>query len=564
MKPIMHGERNTPDQQQPDEPNPRKKEPPAASPHNAAGQAQRIAQLESELADLQEKYTLLEHAADIVDLGHGVWDDSVARETFVSDVMARIHGMSLADYMNTVTNLEVYVNTLVVPEDRTKYLDYENSVASKPSDRTRSLDFRIQTPQGNTKYLRQTSRFLTESGDPPTQSVVAMQDISEIKRIEAVLKESQAQAAKSEEFRDITAKIARLGHAVWDYETEQYQYVSEEWAAIFGYSAEEFLTRFTDFESDMELVHPADRDRYLAYYEAEEAPIIEYRILRRDGDVRHVEQHYHYDEHTPSTSLVTLQDITDRKMAEMNLIHSSKLVTLGEMSTSLAHELNQPLNAISLAAENITLQGESGQADLPPKVLEKLKRIKEQVQRAASIIDHMRMFGREASEGNSRFDCRESIHGCMKIFGEQLRLSQVDIQMSVSDEPMIIEGHPIRLEQVLINLMSNALHAMKARSDVDDHSLCICADKSEDGQAIITVSDSGGGIPDDVLGRIFEPFFTTKPMNEGTGLGLSVSFGIIGEMKGELRAENRDRGAFFTISIPLAQRPKSAQNKPPA
>jgi len=356
----------------------------------------------------------------------------------------------------------------------------------------------------------------------------------------------------------MTAKIARLGHAVWDYEKEQYQYISEEWADIFGYSADEFLAQFADLESDLALVHPADRDRYLAYYHNEEdEPVIEYRILRRDGEVRHVEQHYHYDEkNNPSTSLVTLQDITERKMAEMNLIHSSKLITLGEMSTSLAHELNQPLNAISLAAENVMLQGELGHADLPAVVQEKIQRIKEQVKRAASIIDHMRMFGREASEGNSRFDCRDSISGCMKIYGEQLRLSQIDIQLAVSSETLIIEGHPIRLEQVLINLMSNALHAMKSHTSSDDHYLRIGAKKNERGQAVIQVSDTGGGIPEDVLNRIFEPFFTTKPMNEGTGLGLSVSFGIIRQMKGELVAENTTRGTCFTITIPLAQRRK--------
>lgn len=547
----------------PDDPKTKKGDAPAASqepstPGSSAGMQERIAQLETELADLRENQSLIEHAVDIADLGYGLWDDHLARETVASEVMARIHGMSLDEYLNTVTSLEVYVNTLIIPEDRAKYLDYENSIDINQGDRTRSLDFRIRTPQGNIKYLRQTSRFLAESGTPPTQSVVAMQDITEIKQMEEVLQESRARAAASEEFRSITAKIARLGHAVWDYEKEQYRYVSEEWADIFGYSAEEFLTQFLDFESDMALVHPADRDRYLTYYHNEnDESIIEYRILRRDGEVRHVEQHYHYDEaQDPSTSLVTLQDVTARKMAEINLIHSSKLVTLGEMSTSLAHELNQPLNAISLAAENVMLQGELGHTDLPAVVLEKIQRIKEQVKRAASIIDHMRMFGREASEGNSRFDCRDSISGCMKIYGEQLRLSQIDIQLAVSSEPLIIEGHPIRLEQVLINLMSNALHAMKSQESTDGHYLRIGAEKNELGQAVIQVSDTGGGIPEDVLNRIFEPFFTTKPMNEGTGLGLSVSFGIIGEMKGELVAENTARGTCFTITIPLAQRRK--------
>ena len=83
---------------------------------------------------------------------------------------------------------------------------------------------------------------------------------------------------------------------MWDYAKAQYVYVSEEWADIFGCSAQEYLANFIDLESDIELIHPSDRDRYLEYYNSEGEAVIEYRILNRNGDVRHVEQHYHYDE----------------------------------------------------------------------------------------------------------------------------------------------------------------------------------------------------------------------------------------------------------------------------
>lgn len=527
---------------------------PVALTDTVEQQQAQIAQLQDELADLQAKQTLLEHAADIADLGYGVWDENLNRETMVSDVMARIHGMTHSEYLEAVTSFEAYVETIIVPEDRNQYRAYEESFELDLSGRTSSLDFRIRLPNGDIKYVRQTSRFLPDSGDPPRRSVVALQDVTEMKRVEVGLR-------RSEELRRITARVASLGHAIWDYEEAKYLYVSEEWADIFGYGAEEFLEKFTELSADIELVHPVDRDRYLEYYHSEEGAVIEYRILRRDGEVRHVEQHYHYDEeNSPSTGVVTLQDITERKMAEMNMIHSSKLATLGEMSTSLAHELNQPLNAISLAAENVTLQAELGHTDLPTSVLEKIKRIKEQVGRAASIIDHMRLFGREANEDNLRFDAREAIEGCMKIYSEQLRLSQIDVQLSVGSGPLMIEGHPIRLEQVLVNLISNSLHAMKAHKIANSHCLRITASANqEQHRATICLSDTGGGIPEEMLSRVFEPFFTTKPMSEGTGLGLSVSYGIIGEMNGELHVENRDGGACFTITLPLAQRRKAAQ-----
>ena len=145
----------------------------------------------------------------------------------------------------------------------------------------------------------------------------------------------------------------------------------------------------------------------------------------------------------------------------------------------------------------------------------------------------------------------------MKIYGEQLRLSQIDVDVSVSNRPLMVEGHPIRLEQVLINLISNALHSMTSLPSKDNHRLVIEAGENEDQQAVIRFSDTGYGIPEEVLDRIFEPFFTTKPLHEGTGLGLSVSYGIIRDMKGELVAENTEQGACFTIRLPLAQRRRS-------
>ena len=523
-------------------------------------QQQRIAQLESELADLQARHSLLEHAADIADLGHGLWDEDLDRETYVSDVQARIHGMGHQEYLDKVTSFDTYVETIIVPEDQQAYRRYEESYDLDLSGKTSSHDFRIRLPDGGSKYLRQTSRFLTDSGDPPRRSVVAVQDISQIKQAEEGLKESQDQVAQSQELLRITTRVAGLGHAVWNYAKAQYVQVSEEWANIFGYSAQEYLANFIDLKSDIELIHPSDRDRYLEYYNSEDEAVIEYRILNRNGDVRHVEQHYHYDEEaSPETGVVTLQDITDRKMAEMNIIQSSKLATLGEMSTSLAHELNQPLNAISLAVENVNLQVELGNVELPPAVTQKMDRIKEQIRRAADIIDHMRMFGREANDDSYRFDSRDSVEGCMKIYGEQLRLSQIDVDVSVSNRPLMVEGHPIRLEQVLINLISNALHSMTSLPSKYSHRLVIEASENEEQQAVIRFCDTGGGIPEKVLNHIFEPFFTTKPLHEGTGLGLSVSYGIIREMKGELVAENTERGACFTIRLPLAQRRRSGQ-----
>jgi PAS domain S-box-containing protein len=242
-----------------------------------------------------------------------------------------------------------------------------------------------------------------------------------------------------------------------------------------------------------------------------------------------------------------IRDISQRKDAAAKLIQSSKLATLGEMATSVAHELNQPLSVIRMAAGNIRQRLSKGIVD-PKYLSEKLLRIEEQTARAATIIDHMRMFGREAKEPAESIDPRNAVKRALDLMGEQLRLAGIEVVTVLPENCACVLGHVIQVEQVLLNLLTNALDAITQSEGMAKITLQVF----EEGNVIhITTQDTGGGIPDDVLQRIFEPFFTTKSMERGTGLGLSVSYGIIQGMKGTIAAENIDDGARFTITLPI-------------
>jgi C4-dicarboxylate-specific signal transduction histidine kinase len=179
---------------------------------------------------------------------------------------------------------------------------------------------------------------------------------------------------------------------------------------------------------------------------------------------------------------------------------------------------------------------------------EKLLRIEEQTTRAAHIIDHMRMFGREAKEPAESIDPRNAVKRALDLMGEQLRLAGIEIVTVLPEDCACVLGHLIQLEQVILNLLTNALHAITESEGMAKITLQVF----EEGNVIhITTQDTGGGIPGDVMHRIFEPFFTTKNMGKGTGLGLSVSYGIIQGMKGTIAAENIDDGARFTITLPI-------------
>ena len=257
---------------------------------------------------------------------------------------------------------------------------------------------------------------------------------------------------------------------------------------------------------------------------------------------------YFAEKTTASLNKVRAEQEKERKEATAQIIQASKLATLGEMATSVAHELNQPLNVIRMAAGNSRRKISKGTANTE-YLNNKLERIEEQTARAAAIIDHMRMFGREAREEAEPIDPRNVVTSTLNLIGEQLRLAEIEIVTELAEDCPLILGHAIQLEQVLLNLLTNARDAI-AESDRDGKiTLRVFSD---DEGVQISVGDTGGGIPDDALPRIFEPFYTTKEVGKGTGLGLSVGYGIIRDMNGTIVAENIDDGAQFTITMPSA------------
>lgn len=245
------------------------------------------------------------------------------------------------------------------------------------------------------------------------------------------------------------------------------------------------------------------------------------------------------------------QDITEHKNAQMQVVQASKLATLGEMATGVAHELNQPLNVIRIAVANCKRKLSNGAAD-PEYLMDKLARIDKQVKRAADVIDHMRIFGRKADNEPKPVDVRDAVEGALDLVGAQFRLSQIQVQAEMPQQPAVVLGHQILLEQVFLNILTNARDAIRSSGENNAGEIVVAMSLDEEpGAVTIAFSDTGGGIPEKVLDRIFDPFFTTKDVGQGTGLGLSISYGIIRDMGGKLTASNSEKGGVFTITVPL-------------
>jgi PAS domain S-box-containing protein len=245
------------------------------------------------------------------------------------------------------------------------------------------------------------------------------------------------------------------------------------------------------------------------------------------------------------------QDITDRKFAEAQVIQASKLATLGEMATSVAHELNQPLHVIRLSSGNVIRKLKNKPETIEPDYLtQKLERIMQQTERAAAIIDHMRMFGRKASEEAYSVDPYVTIQSALSLVKEQLRLAEINVVVNAPNNCSPVLGHQVQLEQVLLNLLTNAQDAIKSFASCDQKVIKVDIVNLEN-TIEISVENIGPKIPEAIIERIFEPFYTTKEIGKGTGLGLSVSYGIIRDMKGEISVKNTDSGVCFLITLPI-------------
>ncbi|MHA6197511.1 ATP-binding protein [Pseudomonas wadenswilerensis] len=245
------------------------------------------------------------------------------------------------------------------------------------------------------------------------------------------------------------------------------------------------------------------------------------------------------------------RDNTEVRRSQQLVLQSAKMATLGEMSTGLAHEINQPLNVMRMAVVNVLKRLENGELDTD-YLQEKLKRIDAQVVRASKVVDHMRVFGRRSEVERALFEPWLAVEGALSLMADGLAGKGVEVRLGDPVDGSVY-GHQDQLEQVLINLMVNARDVLLDKKPAQRW---IALHGASDSQHLrLWVEDSGGGIEPRLLERIFEPFFTTKPAGVGTGLGLSVSYRIVESMGGVLSVSNGGEGALFLIELPLQPTP---------
>ena len=235
------------------------------------------------------------------------------------------------------------------------------------------------------------------------------------------------------------------------------------------------------------------------------------------------------------------------------LVQAGKLATVGELTTGIAHELNNPLNNIGLFVGNAIDHIELDATDRE-RLLDELRHALREVRRATAIISHLRTFGRVAPASREPILINGVVRRSFSLLYEHLRLRQIEVRLDLCPEDPVVLGNAIQLEQVLVNLLTNARDAVANAP----RKLIHVESTVGEGTVDLLVHDTGPGIPAGLEERIFDPFFTTKDVGAGTGLGLSIAYGIVKDHGGTIsvvRGASAGDGATFLVRLPLPTQP---------
>jgi len=320
----------------------------------------------------------------------------------------------------------------------------------------------------------------------------------------------------------------------------------------YGYSKGELLQM-----SFRDLGDPEDAEKIRSSVVEACISLPKVRHRKKDGSIMHVDIHSCPRVHLGEDVIIAnIADISDSIQAEAQLIQASKMATLGEMSAGVAHELNQPLNAIRIGSDLLKKMVERGMI-LEPDLTGRVSReIGSQVERAANIINHLREFGRKSQPDElEKVLVNKPIRDVFTVLGQQLKLKQIKVNLDLDESLSPVYGVSNRLEQVFINLVMNARDAIEEMlekgSQKEREGILTIRTYQEKGRVVAIVRDNGIGMSERIKEKIFEPFFTTKDVGRGTGLGLSISYGIVKDYEGTIEVESMPgSGTIFRITFP--------------
>ncbi len=263
------------------------------------------------------------------------------------------------------------------------------------------------------------------------------------------------------------------------------------------------------------------------------------------------------DERASDTIIVLIEDVTEQRALEAQLIQNEKMAAVGQLVSGVAHELNNPLTSISGLSEFLLEPGR-----MPESHTEHMRIIHDQAERASRIVQNLLTFARKEEPVTAEVDMNWVAKKTLQLVEHEFTMEGIALERRLTDTPLIVRGDQHELQQVILNLLTNAIQAVNNLKP-DAPRTIVLETGMADGKITLTVADSGPGVPDDLVGRLFTPFFTTKDPGKGTGLGLSISYGIVKSHGGAIVYDRSPAGgASFHITLPPAGSEPRTQKAP--
>jgi PAS domain S-box-containing protein len=440
------------------------------------------------------------------------------------------------------------------PEDRDK-------VRRQASDRMflqkvdADTEFRIVLPDGTVKHIRGLAHPVLSPDGELVEVLGTVVDITERKDAEQALKRSETYLAQAQ-------RVAQIGSWVFDTVRMEPVHLSKEWYRLQDFDPKDGMPTW---KQRLQRIHPKDRERYEQAFNraiAEKSDLdAEFRILLPHSGVRYIRSLGHpvLDASGEVRQLMgVLMDVTETRHAEeererlrqelANLAHLNRVSTIGELTASLAHEIKQPIGAAVTNADACVRLLDRDQPDFPEAREAALEMAKD-ARRAAEIIDRLRLLYQKGSSQFETIEINEVISEMAVMLQNEANRHSVTIRTALAEGLPMVMADRVQLQQVLLNLMLNGIEAIRPASG----ELSIKSKLGDDSQLLISVTDTGVGLPTENAEQIFNPFFTTK--SQGTGLGLAITRSIVESHGGRIWATpNSGPGAtlYFTLPSKLA------------
>ena len=510
-------------------------------------------------AELRRIEAYLEEGQRLTHTGSWAWNVATRENVYWSPEHYRIFGL---DPEKDAQSFETALQK-ILPEDRTNFIKILDTAIRERTDF--EADWRIPAPDRTLRYLHSVGHPVIDKDGEVVEFVGTLVDVTEqhlarmaLERENVKRRRAEDELRRSEAFLAEGQKISRTGSWAWNVTTGEASWSAEHFR-IFGLDPKTTTPSYTVF---VDRIHPDDRTAFedMLQTAVRNGSDFEYdiRIVTPDGLIKYVHSLGRLAANGANGAefIGTVMDVTERRLGEealrsalADLERASRLSTMGQLTASIGHEINQPLAAIITNADACVLWLDAQRANLE-EARRAAARIVRNGHRAADIIKSIRALTRKSAPEMVSLDINDLIGEVIVLMGAEFRRHGVGIETSLPSNLNSVVGDRVQLQQVILNLIMNGIEAM-ANSKRGQRRLKVRSANGDSGHVVVAVEDSGPGLDLAQADQLFEAFFTTKP--DGMGMGLSICRSIIDAHGGRLWASpNRPNGAIFQFTLPTA------------